>query len=171
MDDVLIRPEKADDVAAIARITEAAFGRADEAVVVETIRASEHYLPELSLVAERAGDIIGHVMVSFVLLHTGSGVRRVLQLAPVSVEPAHQSGGVGSALIREALARADAMREPVVLVLGHAGYYPRFGFEPGRALGIEPPSQAIADNVWMARRLSSYTADLRGTVEFTPAFA
>jgi putative acetyltransferase len=122
-------------------------------------------VPELSLVAEEDGEIVAHIMLSYVALDG----RSVLQLAPMAVVPDHQSRGIGAALVRSALERADALGEPLVLVVGHAGYYPRFGFEPARALGIEPP-EPFPDEDWMARRLAAYEPTLRGTVRCTPAF-
>ena len=76
-----------------------------------------------------------------------------------------------AAQVREAVARADALGEPVIVLLGHPAYYPRFGFESARALGIEPPSPRFPDAAWMARKLSTYDARWRGRVVYPPAFA
>jgi putative acetyltransferase len=94
----------------------------------------------------------------------------LLELGPISVVPEHQGVGVGSALIREALSRADEHGEPLVLVLGHPGYYPRFGFRPASELGISPPHPKIPDEVFMAIPLANYDPTLRGRVVFPPAF-
>jgi putative acetyltransferase len=161
----VIRPETPADADAIARAVELAFGRPAEAELVVAIRASDGFVPELSLVAEEGGEIVGHVMLSYVPL----GDRKVLQLAPMAVVPQRQSQGIGGALVRAVLERADGLGAPLVLVVGHADYYPRFGFEPARALGIEPPAP-FADEVWMARRLTAYDPTLRGTARFPPAF-
>ena len=137
--------------------------------MVEAIRASDAYVPELALVAEAGGEVVGHVMFSYATLR-GDEERRVLCMAPVSVAPAWQSKGVGGALIREGIARCEARGEPLVHVLGHPGYYPRFGFEPARPHGIEPADARTPDGASMMIKLSAYDARYRGRLVYPPAF-
>ncbi|MDX6474562.1 MAG: hypothetical protein QOH95_73 [Gaiellaceae bacterium] len=120
--------------------------------------------PEVSLVFEEDGAVVGHVMLSRMLM----GEHRPLQLSPLSVAPSHQNRGIGSALTREALRLADEAGEPFVLVLGHPSYYPRFGFELAAPLGIEAPGDY--GEAWMAIRLRAYDPALRGRVTFPAAF-
>jgi putative acetyltransferase len=148
---------------------EAAFGSATEVRMVAAIRASEHYLPELALVAEEGGDIVGHVMLSYVTLVAPEEERRVLELGPLAVAPERQRDGVGGALVRAGIERAEARGEPLVAVLGHPSYYPRFGFEPSSNYGIEPPSPELAP-AFFVLPLSRYDARYRGRVVFPPAF-
>jgi putative acetyltransferase len=164
-----IRPETGHDHEAIAKVTRAAFGKVREARIIDAIRRSDGFVPELSLVAELEGVVVGHVMLSYVEL--GDESRRVLELGPMSVTPERQRKGIGSALVEEALDRADARGEPLVLVLGHPTYYPRFGFRPASELGIAPPDPGIRDEVFMAVRLRGYEPSLRGRVVLPPAFA
>jgi putative acetyltransferase len=92
--DLDVRAERPEDREAISSVTQAAFGKAREARMVEAIRASDGFVPELSLVAEERGNIIGHVMLSYVELE---GVRRrLLELGPMSVLPSRQRQGVGT---------------------------------------------------------------------------
>jgi putative acetyltransferase len=172
------RPERPDDIDAITRVTAAAFGREDEARIVTRTRDSDNFVPALSLVADEDGQIVGHVMVSYAdLMPHPSGwggesePRRILLLGPISVEPSRQGDGIGGALMRSAIDAADAMGEPAIVLLGHPTYYPRFGFESARALGIEPPDDRIPDGPWMARKLSRYDASFRGRVIYPPPFA
>jgi putative acetyltransferase len=162
-----IRPETGRDEAAIAEVTTAAFAKQREARIVDAIRRSDRFVPELSLVAEVEGVVVGHVMLSYVDL--GDDSRRVLELGPMSVAPERQRSGVGSALVEEALRRGDDRGEPLVLVLGHPTYYPRFGFRPASTLGIVPPPE-ITDEVFMAVPLRAYDPSLRGQVVLPPAF-
>jgi putative acetyltransferase len=64
---------------------------------------------------------------------------------------------------------AEAMGAPAIVLVGHPSYYPRFGFEPARPLGLEYPHQ-VRDDFWMVRRLASWTDELRGRVSFPPAW-
>jgi putative acetyltransferase len=164
-----IRPERPADSDAIHDVVETAFGRANEAELVRLLRRSDAYVPELALVAEEDDRIVGHIMLSYAELH-GNGVARVLSLAPLAVTPHRQRAGIGLALTKAALGAADARNEPLVIVLGHAEYYPRFGFEPARRHGIEPPDDAIPDEVFMVVRLRAYDASIRGKVVYPPAF-
>ena len=137
--------------------------------MIEAIRASPGFVPELSLVAEEDRQIVGHVLLSYVELE-GTG-RRLLELGPLSVLPDRQRSGVGSALVRKALRLADARKAPLVLVLGHPAYYPRFGFRPASGLGIAPPDPGIADDAFMVIPLRAYDPAVRGRVVFPPAYA
>jgi putative acetyltransferase len=165
---VRIRRETAADYPAVAEVTAAAFGKQDEARLVEAIRASDGYVPELSLVAEEGGRIVGHVMLSYAGLE-GSDTP-LLQLSPLSVAPDRHGGGIGSALTREALRLADERGEPLVLVLGHPTYYPRFGFRAASTLGIEAPDPDWPDEAFMAVPLTAHDPSIRGRVVFPPAF-
>jgi putative acetyltransferase len=165
--DLSIRAETPSDRDAIRDLTAAAFGREHEARLVDAVRESENFVPELSLVAEHEGRVVGHVLLSYV----GLDSRRVLELGPLSVAPDQQRKGIGGALAREALRlAADERGEPLVLLLGHPGYYPRFGFRPAHELGITPPDDDIPTDAFMAIPLRAYDATLRGRVVFPPPF-
>jgi putative acetyltransferase len=163
-----IRPERLADYGAIARLDTLTMGE-NEARLVELIRASDYFVPDLALVAEEESQILGHIVLSYVEL-LATTTSRVLALAPMAVKPERQRSGIGGSLIEVSLERSEAMDEPIVLVLGHSSYYPRFGFEPARPYGIEPPWPDLPDDVWMMKRLSSYSPDIRGTVRYPPAF-
>ncbi|MBA2275288.1 MAG: N-acetyltransferase [Chloroflexi bacterium] len=165
-----IRPESPKDWLGIHQVTELAFGRGEEADLVDCLRASDAWVPGLSLVAEgEDGQLIGHLLLSYVTLATVDGLQRVLSLAPVAVEPAHQSQGVGTALIRAAIDAAEAREEPLVVVLGHPWYYPRFGFEPAIRSGIESP-RPVPDHFFMVRRLARWSPKLCGRIEYPVCF-
>jgi putative acetyltransferase len=163
-----IRRETEADHAAVAQVTAAAFGQEDEARLVEAIRACDEFVPELTLVAQEDGRIVGHVMFSYSALE-GSNTR-LLQLSPLSVAPDRQNSGIGAALTREALRLADERGEPLVLVLGHPSYYPRFGFRPASTLGLEAPNPDWPDEAFMAVPLTAYDPSIRGRVTFAPPF-
>ncbi|HET7037075.1 MAG TPA: N-acetyltransferase, partial [Thermomicrobiaceae bacterium] len=127
---MVIRIEETGERATVDEIVRQAFGREVEADLVRAIRASPGWIPQLSLVAEREGELVGHVLFSRVAIESEGGEQPALVLAPVAVLPAAQNQGVGSALVREGLDRARALGERLVVLLGHPNYYPRFGFQP-----------------------------------------
>jgi putative acetyltransferase len=168
---VTIRPEQSGDRSAIAGVVAAAFGSSREARLVEAIRASANFVPELSLVAEVEGRIVGHVMVSFVALRDGAAQHRVASLSPLAVAPAFQRRGIGSALVREVTTRTDDRGEPLVVLEGSPAFYGRLGFEHSVPYGIEitlpswaPPGAA------QVLRLRNYDTSIRGRLVYPPAF-
>ncbi len=167
---MIVRPEVPADYDEIHSVVAAAFGRDDEARLVRSLRADPGaYVPELALVATTAGEVAGHIMLTKATLH-GADDWRVLALGPLAVAPERQQTGVGIALTEAALERADARDEPLVVLLGHPTYYPRFGFESARRHGIQPPSPLMSDAAFMMKKLSSYQDRYRGTFAYAPAF-
>jgi putative acetyltransferase len=169
---VRTRPERPEDEAIIAEVVEAAFGSPVEARLVALLRASPGYRPELSLVADDGGTVVGHVMITQATLVDGSTERPVATLSPLAVAPDRQRTGIGSALVRAVTARADEQGEPLVVLEGSPAYYERFGFEPATAHGIHidlpdwaPPEAA------QVLRLRAYDPAVRGRVVYPPAFA
>jgi putative acetyltransferase len=157
---VIIRPETAADHDAIRKLNDEAFGGLIEAKLVDAIRASDRFLPELSLVAVSEGQTRGHVISSYVDVEPGS--RRVLQVGPLAVLPSHQRRGIGSALMQETIRIADARGEPLLLIEGNPKYYERFGFTRADAVGIEPPPEAHGPQYFMIRPLAGYDPAFRG---------
>jgi putative acetyltransferase len=157
---VIIRPETAADHDAIRKVNDEAFGGPIEAKLVDAIRASDRFLPELSLVAVSEGQTRGHVISSYVDVEPGS--RRVLQVGPLAVLPSHQRRGIGSALMEETIRIADARGEPLLLIEGNPRYYERFGFTRADAVGIEPPPEAHGPQYFMIRPLAGYDPAFRG---------
>jgi putative acetyltransferase len=155
-----------DEHAAIRAVNAAAFGRSDEADLVDRLRAGGHAL--ISLVAVFEGGIVGHIMFSRMWISTSPGLISAVALAPVAVLPEHQRKGIGSLLIRHGLELLRDRGEAVVIVVGHPEYYPRFGFSPDKAKALESPFPAEA---FMAMELSAGALDgVRGSVVYPPVF-
>ena len=157
-----IRPATDDDQPAIRAVHDAAFEGTLEGDIAAALRASGE--ERISLVASDGEVIVGHIVLSEGRL----GDAPVLCLGPIGVLPARQGGGTGSALMRAALAEAAESDAGLVVLVGHPGYYPRFGFEPARPLGLE--CKWGFDEPWMALRLPRYDPGQRGLVSFPPAF-
>ncbi|TQL67929.1 putative acetyltransferase [Nocardioides albertanoniae] len=175
---MIIRRERLEDVADIRAVTAAAFsgvehsappvepdGVPGEATLVGWLREDPGWIPELSLVAEVDGQVIGHVVATRGEL----AGRSALGLGPVSVSPDHQRSGVGSALMHAVLDAADGLGEPVVVLLGSPDYYGRFGFVPAASIGIEAPDPAWGD-YFQARPLAAYDSSLRGPFRYAAPF-
>ncbi|MBI1814801.1 MAG: N-acetyltransferase [Deltaproteobacteria bacterium] len=164
-----IRAETIADYAAIHEINALAFGRDDEARLVEAIRASAEFIPELSLVAVDGTTVVGHVLFSRIALQTSEGALPALALAPMAVRPKFQNRGVGCELVRHGLDDCRRLGHRIVVVVGHPNYYPRFGFTSARALGLEAPYR---DAAFMALELMpGVLRGVRGTVEYPAAFS
>jgi putative acetyltransferase len=168
---VLVRPERPGEQGQVHAINAAAFGRSDEAAIPDRIRGSDRWIEGGSLVAVDESDaIVGHLLLSEGDLIAADGAqRRIWMVGPVAVLPALQRRGIGSVLMRSAIALAKERGQPVLVLLGHSTYYPRFGFESARSIGIDPP-EPWSDASWMALRLPSWTPELRGVAHFAPAF-
>ena len=169
---MLIRRELPGDVGAVRDVVAAAF--ADPAApgsvpvevgLVDALRATEEWLPLLSMVAEGNGQIIGYVVCS----RAWVGPSSVLGLGPLAVSPASQGTGVGSALMHAVLGAADALDEPLVVLLGHTDYYPRFGFRRASELGIEAPVASWGAH-FQARAMSAYEPAIRGAFRYAQPF-
>ncbi|MFE7467289.1 GNAT family N-acetyltransferase [Streptomyces sp. NPDC057499] len=163
-----VRSETAADAAAVHAVNAAAFPTPDEAALVDVLRADpEAWLPGLSMVAT---DGPGGAVAAYALLtRCRVGGSPALALAPVSTAPEHQRRGAGQAAVRAALDAARLRGESLVLVLGHPGYYPRFGFVPASRYGIRPGFD-VPDEAMMALVLDTAAPVPRGTIVYPAAF-
>jgi putative acetyltransferase len=170
---MLIRREVAADRSAVRAVVGAAFAAdsnaQDEPIEVrllDALRASPAWIPELSLVAEDMdGAVVGHV----VCTRASVADRPVVALGPLAVAPARQRLGAGSALMHAVVGASDALGEPLVGLLGHLDYYPRFGFVPAEELGIHPPVAEWGAH-FQVRTLSAYDTGLRGSFRYAKPF-
>jgi putative acetyltransferase len=134
LDSATIRDEQPGDPDAIRTVNELAFGRDDEARLVDTLRSKAAVTLSLVAVADR--QIVGHILYSPVTLDAGSVTIVGAGLAPMSVLPEFQRRGIGSTLVAAGNGHLRAAGCPFIVVLGHPGYYPRFGFEPASRYAI-----------------------------------
>lgn len=164
---MLTRPATRADLPAIQAIHRAAFGGEDEARLVTMLEEEGDAL--VSLVAGIEGAPVGHILFSRMSVEADGATLSGAALGPVGVLPHYQSMGLGSALIREGLARLRALDVQISFVLGHPSYYPRFGYAPALAVPFASP---YAGPHFMALYLDSSIAKPQsGRADYAPAFA
>ena len=158
-----IRKEEERDFEEIKKINDISFGGEFEGKLVANLRAGKNFI--LSLVAEKDGKIIGHIMYSRIKI---GGIDSTA-LAPVCVIPEYQNMGIGSRLIEKSLEMLKNMGEKSVIVLGHDKYYPKFGFETASKYGIKCPYD-VPDEAFMALELGKDSLK-SGMVEYGEEFS
>jgi putative acetyltransferase len=165
---VLLRPETNGDETGIRAVETEAFERADEAELVDRLRARGRNV--LSLVATSEGTIVGHLLLTRVRIDGAPDDRVVLGLAPVAVAAARQRSGIGSRLVRAALEEARERCAAGVVVLGHPEYYPRFGFVPARVLDLFCDYDPDGAAFFVQELVPGGLAGVRGRVAYAPEF-
>lgn len=165
---MLIRAEEPRDWAAVHAVNVSAFETPAEANLVDVLR--EQAQPLVSLIAEDNGAIVGHILFSPVSLSAYPALR-IMGLAPMAVAPAHQRKGIGSALVRTGLEQCRQLGFGAVVVLGHAAYYPRFGFSPSARFGIGCEYE-VPEEVFMIVELQvGFLRGASGKVKYHAAFS
>jgi putative acetyltransferase len=165
----VVRAETAADIDAVRSVVTEAFatselGHQGEADIVDAVRAA-HASEILSIVAEADGQIVGHALFSPVTLGGLVG----MGLGPMAVAPAFQSRRVGARVVTAGLAELRSRGCPFVVVLGHPGYYPRFGFRPASSYGVACELEGVPDEAFMVLALRPHETPLpRGTARFLP---
>jgi putative acetyltransferase len=160
------RLERPGEEGEIHDVVRAAFGQ-EEGVerIVDDLRRSDAWVG-LSFVAEYEGRLVGHVSFTRSLLDAPNRLVDVLVLSPLSVRPARQGRGIGSALVRYALRELEERSEPLVFLEGSPAYYARFGFVPGTDLGFRRPSRRIPRAAFQVVRLPAYEEWMTGTLVY-----
>ena len=165
---VTLRDETDTDRGAVFALNTAAFATDAEARLVDALRVSAD--PLISLVAEKDDVVVGHIMFSPVSLESHDGLR-LMGLAPMAVSPALQRRGIGTRLVEAGLDRCRDIGCAAVAVLGHPEYYPRFGFRPSAAWGIDSEYD-VAEEAFMLLELAPGCLDDRhGVIRYHAAFA
>lgn len=166
----ILRPEQPDDYLAVEHVNQLAFGQDGEARLVAALRETDGHDPALSLVAIRDDRVVGHILFSPIVIETDGDDAAALALAPMSVLPDHQRQGIGSELVRSGLETCRLRGHRIVVVLGHAEYYARFGFTPAGPHGVRCPF-TVPDDTFMVIALVPGGLDhINGVVRYPAAF-
>lgn len=166
---IRIRTEVPLDTAAVRRVNEAAFGRPDEADIVDRLRArATRYL---GLVADEGDEVVGHIAFTPVTLDGADRPVVAFGLAPMAVDPRRQREGIGSMLVREGLEVCRRAGAEAVVVLGHPDFYPRFGFVPAAPRGIACEYEVPAEAFMVLELAPGCLLGVHGTARYDPALA
>jgi len=164
-----VRIECLADIEAIEQVNFAAFNTEAEAKLVNGLR--DEKVPGISLVAENDGEIVGHILFTEVTLQHDSSDLKLMGLAPMAVLPEQQKNGVGKRLVKAGLAQCRAQGCDGVFVLGHPGYYPKFGFLPAVKHQFQSELD-VPDEVFMLLELSTEKlSGKQGIIQFHRLFA
>ena len=167
----VVRVMEPSEFDAVRALSVAAFG-GDPAIgpLLDLLRDSWVCEADLSFVAERDGELVGHVLYTHTFLDAPTRLVDVLLLSPIGVRPDRQRQGIGRELITRSLDVIAARPEPLVFLEGHPSYYPRFGFEPAADRGFVAPSLRIPRPAFMVFPLPNCEPWMTGTLVYPDAF-
>jgi putative acetyltransferase len=163
-----IRTANPEDAAGIRAVNISAFGTKAEADLVDALR--ERAAPIISLVADDGGNIVGHILFTPMTLDADRGMK-VMGLAPLAVATGKQRQGIGAALVHAGLDECWQSGAAAVAVLGHAEYYPRFGFAPASKFGLRSQYDVPDDVFMIVEGRRGALAGKHGLLSYHPAFA
>ena len=170
-DEVVVRPERADDHGAVRDVHARAFGDGDRVPrLVDTLRAAEAPLAPTSLVAVVGERVVGHVMLSACRLDALPRLVDVVSLSPLGVLPEFQRQGIGTRLVADALGAADGRGIPLVFLEGSPHYYGPRGFADATEAGFRPPTLRLPPGAFQVAKLSSFEEWMTGTFVYSDVF-
>lgn len=172
---MIIRPEREGDFTAIHEVVRLAFEAEEmsdhqEHILVERLRQTEDFIAELSLVCEIDQHIVGYILFSSIKIVGHQKETQSLALAPVAVLPAYQRRGIGSKLIEIGHKQALQLGFTSVVVLGHAKYYPKFGYQKASNFGIHLPFDVPDENCMVIELEEHALQHCAGVVHYPEAF-
>lgn len=173
--EVRIRQEKAEDHNAVFDLVKKAFETEQlsdhkEQFLVERLRKSVAFVPELSLVAELENKIVGYILLTKIKIKNDKDIFASLALAPVAVHPAYQGRGIGGRLIEQAHEIAKEKGYTSIVLLGHEKYYPKFGYQQADKFAIKLPFNVSKENCMAIELVEAGLKGVRGTVEYPEEF-
>ena len=173
---IIIRKEEPKDFKTVFNLIEKAFESEQmsdhkEQFLVERLRKSNAFIPELSLVCEIENNtIVGHILLTRLKIKNERDGFDSLALAPVSVLPEYQRKGIGGMLIKEAHKKAKELGFKSIVLLGHEKYYPKFGYERADKFGIDLPFEVPKENCMAIELIENGLKDVSGVVEYPKEF-
>ena len=174
--EITIRQESPNDFNEVFSLIEKAFRTEQlsdhsEQFLVERLRKSSAFIPELSIVAEIGNRVVGHILLTKLKIKNDQHEFDSLALAPVSVLPEYQRKGIGGMLIEQAHIKAKELGHKSIVLVGHENYYPRFGYQQADKYGIEFPFDVPKENGLVIELFANSLKGVSGTVEYPKEFA
>ena len=164
----VVRAERPEDGVAIRRLNQLAFGRPEEANLVDALRQAGK--ARVSLVALEGEEVVGHILFSPVSVPSAGSTLAAVGLGPMAVLPEFQRRGIGSELVRRGLEQCAEHGERITVVLGHPKFYPRFGFVRASDHGLRC-EYPVPDEVFMVAELEEGALrGLSGVVQYASEF-
>jgi putative acetyltransferase len=160
-----IREERPDDIEPVRTLNRRAFEQDQEGRIVDALRGAGAVT--LALVAVAEDEVVGHILFSPLTAGAEAGAA----LGPMAVRPEYQRHGIGSQLVAQGLERLRERGCPFVVVIGHANFYPRFGFRSAAAQGLTCEWDVPAEAFMVAILQANLTGRLRGRVQYRPEFS
>lgn len=172
---IIIRQEVLDDYPSVFNLIAAAFENdpssdQSEPFLVDRLRKSQAFIPELSLVAEVGSILVGHILLTRVKIIGEQNEFESLALAPMSVLPAYQKMGIGSKLIKHAHSKARDLGYKSIVLIGHETYYPKFGYRLAQNFNIRFPFDAPFENCMVLELVEHGLQHVHGIVEYPSEF-
>ncbi|HML05183.1 MAG TPA: N-acetyltransferase [Methanobacterium sp.] len=167
---MIIRHEKKSDYSTIYEINKLAFNGENESKLIQTLRKSENFNKNLSLVAVNGEKIVGHILFTPITIETKEKSFLALALAPLAVHPEFQNQGIGSLLIKQGLNACKRLKYGIIIVIGHPKYYPRFGFIPAINKGLKVLFEVREEAFLVKENISGSLNGVEGTVKYPQPF-
>lgn len=173
---IKIRKEEKEDFNTVFKLIEEAFRNEEysdhkEQYLVERLRKSDAFIPELSLVAELDSEIVGYILLTKItIIDSQKKLHSSLALAPVAVSKPFQRKGIGAKLITYAHEKAKELGFSSVVLLGHENYYPKFGYKPTTVFGIKLPFDVPEANSMLIELFENALQNVSGTVHYPKEF-
>lgn len=137
---------------------------------MEKLRKSKSFIPELPLVTESNGSLVGHILLTKIKIINGDEVFQSLALAPVSVHPNYQGKGIGGKLIMESHKLARTLGFKSIIILGHKDYYPKSGYQKASDFGIKLSFEVRDENCMAIELITGSLSNISGLVEYPTEF-
>ncbi len=172
---LVIRQETSDDAAEVYELVKEAFlaeaySDHTEHDLVDRLRKSSHFIPQLSLVAVLQEKIIGYILLSLAGIKMDESLHPTLALAPVAVHPDHQKRGIGAELIEYAHHKAIKLGYESIVLIGHQDYYPKFGYQLANKFGIVFPFDVPEPNSFVLELKEGGLKGITGEIVYAKEF-